>query len=271
MSFPFHPIRFFKGALQDRSSPQNYGGMINRIVGLAGIALILIGILLNSYLVWSTIFLSVGTSIFATAIVTWINAAYLMRSQRIEALVSVWRLYNLYETKADMNAEDANRALEQCEEVIDIMGEGLSNYIAAKGEVLRNKILNKGVKVRIISCDSADMLKLRAKDETRSGQSSGDDAIQKVIDLNQWVDDLREELNDKSDTIEIRFHSSYPSLSYLRIDNMLFISANLCRKQSQQSFALSFKIGGKGGVYFQEYFDDLWKNFAHKECRLKEG
>lgn len=271
MNSLFHPIRFFKAVFQDRNSPQNYGGKVNKFVGLSGILLILIGILLRSCVVWSTIFLSVGTSIFATAIVTWINAAYLIKSQRIETLVSVWRLYDLYETKADMNTKDANKALEQCEESIDIIGEGLSNYIAAKGEVLRNKILNKGVIVRIISCDSSDMLKSRARDETRSGQSSGKDAIQKVIDLIQWIDDLRVELTDKRDNIKIRFHNSYPSLSYLRIDKMLFISTNLCRKQSQQSFALSFEIGGKGGKYFQEYFDDLWKNFTHEECKLKEG
>lgn len=39
-------------------------------------------------------------------------------------------------------------------------------------------------------------------------------------------------------------------------------------KGLEQYFALSFKSNGKGGKYFAGYFDELWEDSAHAECRL---
>ena len=247
---------------------KNYGKLVNLVVGGLGVIGILIGIALKDQSPWDTIFLSVGTSMLATAIVTKINASYLVKSQRVEKLISTWQLYNIYKTKADMNTIDANRALEQCRDSIDIIGEGLSTYIAAQGNVLRDKLLKEGVKVRIISCDSAEMLELRAKDESR-GWKEGSIAVGKVLALKEWVEKLREELGDKEENLQIHYHSTYPGLSYLRIDSMLFISANLWRKPSQQSFAICFTDKGEGGKYFKEYFEDIWMNFSKENCDLE--
>lgn len=253
--------------LRNDENSNNYGDLVNLIVGGVGVIGILIGIVLNEQGAWNTIFLSVGTSMLATAIVTKINASYLMKSQRIEKLVSTWQLYNIYKTKADMNTIDANKALEQCRESIDIIGEGLSSYIAAQGNVLQDKILKENIKIRIISCDSAEMLELREKDESR-GWNGTNGAVGKVLALKEWVEELRKKLGDKKESIQIRYHSTYPGLSYLRIDSMLFISANLWRRPSQQSFAISFSGEGEGGKYFKDYFDDIWENFSRENCGL---
>lgn len=250
---------------------ENHGKGINLLVGVIGGALILVGILIIKCAVVSTVLLSIGTSMVATAIVTRINSAYMLKTQDMENLISIWQLHNIYETKNDMNTRDANDALEQCTQSIDIIGEGLSSYIAAKGDLLKDKITDHNVKVRIISCDSEEMLKQRFCDEL--GDTAGDDsAVQKVIKLDEWVEKIQKELGINKDNIQIRYHSSYPGFSYLKIDSMVFVSVNLLQKPSQQSFAISFTAGGKGGLYFIQYFHNLWNNsdFVHKECRLRK-
>ncbi len=257
-----------------KSRDENYGKAINSMVGWIGLACILFGFYIQQYCAdFSTIVISVGASILATALVTWINAKYILKTQRMEGLISIWRLHDIYESKAEMNNCDANEALEQCSDSIDIIAEGMFNYISIKGNVLKDKILKNGVKVRIISCDSAAMLKLRAKDEM-GFESNGDDAVLKVKKLDQWVESVREALEkdgkDK-DNIQICYHNSYPGFSYLRIDTMSFVSANLWGKPSQQCFAISFEGSGKGDEYFKKYFDSLWcgKDFLHKDCILR--
>lgn len=254
--------------LNHNDEGKNFGRTINFFIAAVGFIGILLGIIWQDQCVLGTIFLSVGTSVFATALVTEISAGYLLKSQRLEKLVSSWRLHGLYTTKADMNTIDANQALRQCKGSIDIIGEGLSSYIAAQGDTLRSKILNENVKVRIISCDSDAMLRQRAQDEGR-GWDEGGTAVQKVKALDQWVSKIREELGENADHLQIRFHSSYPGLSYLRIDGILFVSTNLWRKPSQLSLAMSFSESGTGYCYFKDYFEDIWQNFASdRTCRL---
>lgn len=252
-----------------KDSSKNYGQIINNLVGAIGVILILFSILVKCMVV-NNILLSIGASMLATAIVTRINSTYVLKTLQMEKLLSTWRLHNIYETKAEMNTLDANEALEQCHLCIDIIAEGLSNYRAAKGDMLKEKILRHNITVRIISCDSEKMLKSRFQDE--SGNSVGDDsAVRHVVDLDEWVGALREELGPDKDRLQIRYHSSYPGLSYLRIDSMLFISTNLWKRPSQQSFALSFEAKGRGGKRFTDYFQSLWddSSFVHETCKLR--
>lgn len=257
--------------MKNRINNKDYGQIINLFVACIGIVVILLGILIYRCCeIIGTIFLSVGTSILATAIVTKINAAYVLRVRRIESLLSKWKLYNIYETKADMNLLDANEALKQCENSIDIIAEGMHNYLAAEGGLLRDKILNHNVKIRIISCDSECMLKKRSQDEI-GVEDSGTGAITKVKQLDQWVKNVQKNLDtNKRENLQIRYHSTYPGFSYLRIDKKLFVSANLWGKPSQQCFALSFDENGAGYTYFDEYFKKMWDDdsFVHEECKL---
>lgn len=249
---------------------ENYGKVINKYVGCIGILGIASSFFVKtSYPNLSTVLLSVGTSILATAIVTGINAIYVLKTQRMEKLLSKWKLNSIYESKSQMNIDDANTALEKCNDSIDIIAEGLHNYINAKGTLLKDKIIHSNVKVRIISCDSEALLKLRAQEELGM-ECSGNDAVSKVKYLDQWVAEIRKSLGDKQDNIQIRYHSSYPGFSYLRIDTASFVSINLWGKPSQQCFALSFLGTGKGYTYFHNYFEELWENpnFIHEGCKL---
>lgn len=239
---------------------------VNLLIIMLGTVCIFAGILvaqgkLACKDILSTLLYGIGGSIVASAIVALINHKYLLFMQHSEILVSSWGLQDIYKTKANMN-DDANTALDECKKCIDIIGEGLSSYRSLKGGILEDKI-KKGVRVRIISCDSEKMLIARANDE----RSTGSDAIQHVQDLNNWVEKIKSERTDCD--VVIRYHSTYPGLSYLRIDSKVYVSINMWERPSQLSFAICFDTQSDGGIYFTDYFDELWeKGFSHDGCNL---
>ena len=77
-----------------------------------------------------------------------------------------------------------------------------------------------------------------------------------VLALSEWVKGDKR----KKGTVNIKYHSSYPGFSYLRIDDTVFFGPNLPLYKSQINFALEFNIHGKGGQYFVEFFESLWNN-----------
>ena len=251
----------------------NYGRAVNRLVGSIGLIFVLAGIIVQYMVPLSEIptmlLYSIGTSLFSSAVVTSLTFQYMIDSREINDLLNIWRLHDIYETKSAMNVYDTNQALQNCQKSVDIIAEGMSSFISAQGDVLLS-LIQKKVKIRIISCDSYEMLSLRAGDESYNGVGNGASAVQNVLNLTEWVKQIKSD-NPNSD-IAVRFHSSYPAFTYLKLDDIIFVSANLWRKQSQQTFALSFVKGGKGADYFERYFDDLWNgNFVHEDCRLLQN
>lgn len=243
------------------------GRLLNFVIIVLGFLFIISGIVLKKCLVAQTVFLSIGTSLVASGIVSLLGSEYLAENERIKSLIKRWQINGLYKTKAEMNEKESNAALEQCRENIDIIAEGMYNFLSLKGPILRDK-LKQGVKLRIISCDNLAMIEQRAKDESLTGKKSNVNVAGQILELVNWVDETRKLI--KHCNIEIRFHSSYPAYSYLKIDSQVFVSPNLWLRPSQQSFAVSFHQEGVGGKYFCDYFEELWcGEFVHEACGLK--
>ncbi len=255
--------------MEKNNSKRNYGSVINTITTLVGIIILFIAIILKNKSIINdtiyTILLSIGTSIIASSLVSWIGEKYLFESKRINDIIKEWNLYNCYETKAKMNI-DSNECLENCSGAIDIIAEGMYNFLNAKSPLLEN-LMEKGVKVRIISCDNAEMIEQKSKDES-FGKGGHDTETWKILSLKQTVDTWKE----KKYRVELKFHSSYPAFSYLRIDSYIFVSPNLWMHPSQQTFAISFLQKGKGAKYFMNEFENLWgSQFVHDTCKLTKN
>lgn len=243
-------------------------GLLNLVVALLGVIFVFIGRLISSHPIIMTFFLSVGTSLIASAIVSWLNSKYLMKNDRIKFILTQWQVISLYKTKAEMNEDGSNIALENCKNSIDIIAEGMHNFLSVKKILLQTKI-SSGVAIRIISCDNNEMLLQRARDESLGGTIGNTDPSASVMALNEWVNDIRKK--HPNSNISIRFHSSYPGISYMKVDSNVFISPNLWLRPSQQSFAIHFSANGIGGAYFSDYFEELWESswFTHNVCNLK--
>lgn len=234
---------------------ENQARLTNIIIGLLGFVLVLIAIVFQLPNILQNVLLSVGCSLIATSIATWLTSFYIISNNEVKEIINRWKLKGIFETKSEMNMK-SNEYLDNAKSHIDIIAIGMANFLSFKANVLEKKAL-EGVKIRIISCGNLTMLKQREKDETISGKGNVVDTMRnEVEELTLWVN----EIISKNGNIEIKYHSTYPGFSYLRIDDNIFFGPNLPLYKSQTNFALEFNIRGKGGHYFKEYFDSLWNN-----------
>lgn len=233
----------------------NQSRLTNILIGMVGLILVLTAIIFHLSIILQNVLLSVGCSLIATSIATWLTSFYLINNNEVKEIINIWKLKGIYETKAEMNIK-SNECLESAKNEIDIIAIGMANFLSYKRNLLEKKARN-GVKIRIISCDNLTMLKQREKDETISGNGDVIGTMESEVEaLTKWVSDV---INKEGD-VSIKYHSTYPGFSYLRIDDNIFFGPNLPLYKSQSNLALEFNIRGKGGHYLKEYFDSLWSN-----------
>lgn len=240
----------------------SYEKLINCLIISIGIIVILVAVFLQKNIFWNTLLISIGSSILATGIVTYITTVLVISRRDKKEIIDEWGLQAIFSTKAKMN-ERSNECLEEAKHNIDIIAVGMVNFLNVKKQLLEEKV-NKNVQIRIISCDNIIMLKQREKDESPS-QIPSNVMKGQVEELTKWVCSL-------ANNIKIKYHSTYPGFSYLRIDNHVFWGPNLPLYLSQQNFAFEFSIKGEGGKYLAEYFERLWhdKNICSDVMRFED-
>ena len=229
--------------------------LVNFVVGLIGIILVLLGNIPIFSDVIKSVLLSIGCSLIATCLATWISSYYILESSEKSHLLLSWKCNNIYETKSLMN-NTSNNYLDKAKTNIDIVATGMANFLNVKGDLLEKKA-KSGVSIRIISCGNLKMLFQRERDESLDFEYPSSCKMElEVIKLSEWV----EKISNNNGKLEIKYLDSYPSFSYLRIDNNLFFGPNLPLYKSQQNCAIEFDIMGKGGEYFSNYFEKLWSS-----------
>ena len=100
--------------------------LVNRVVGLIGVILILIAVIIGTEKTPSIILLSIGTSMFASAIVTMLNSRYFFEKSNAVQLMEQWGIGQIYETRAEINAE-TNELLKN-EKNLEICAMGLKGF-----------------------------------------------------------------------------------------------------------------------------------------------
>lgn len=238
----------------------------NIIIGSIGVIITLIGCLFENSTIQAFLF-GIGASMIASSIVAFLTSFYTISRNETEDIISQWQLRNIFPTKQAMNTE-SNKCLDNAKKEIDIIAIGMSGFLNFKGQVLERK-LNEGIRIRIISCDNPEMLKQREIDENNQSFEATDTMKTEVINLNNWVNTLKRD--NPVLKIGIKFHSTYPGFSYLRIDNNIFFGPNLPLYKSQTNMAFQFDLYGVGGQYLADYFEQLWRNkkICSKKLRLK--
>ena len=237
--------------------------LTNVIVLFVGLVFVLSTKFFEMSEVYDSVCLSVGCSLIATSIATFLTSFYIIKNNEIKEMINEWRLRSIYKTKTEMN-EASNKYLEEAKKHIDIIAIGMSNFISYKGEVLEKKAI-EGVEIRIISCNNTEMLNQREKDETIGGDGEViGTMINEVESLTKWVENIK----NKNGNISIKYHSTYPGFSYLRLDEHIFFGPNLPLYKSQINFALEFDKNGDGGAYFNKYFNKLWEDVCTESIKI---
>lgn len=226
-------------------------GALNAIVSLIGIVAILISILYSG--LTQTIWLSVGCSIFASAVIMYLSSHYMLRMKRSNDLIDKWGFEAIYKTRAEMN-EFANKQLANCSTKIEIIAFGLKSMREAKGDYIASLAKN-GVKIKIIS-PSINSTFLSVRDQMENNQ---DGSIKKSIeDLIKWIQEVNTSIEIEENKIEHKVYDFLPLDFYFRIDNSVFVGPYMHGMSSQLSLSMEF-CEGEGLIHWSTYFDKIWK------------
>lgn len=91
-------------------------GKTNAIICLIGLLLVCIGIIFNKSIgeQWSTVIISIGASLIASAVIAYLTAIYLFKRKRQRELTEVWGLDIIDERAFILNYSCNHRSYQFC-------------------------------------------------------------------------------------------------------------------------------------------------------------
>lgn len=229
---------------------------INFTIGFIGLLLIIIGVLGGTWFGedTKTIIVSVGASLVASSVVTYLSSIYVFKRKQGKELTDVWGLVSIHETRSDMNVS-CEKHLETTRKHLDIIAFGLRSLRDARGRLIETKV-KEGLQIKILTIDPNSMfLEQREIDEKQVKGSIANSIIQ----LTNWVNKLKE-LSPHPDNVQIKYYDALPLDLYYREDNYLYVGPYLYGKDSQQTITMEYRGRSKGFEYYTQYFEDLWDN-----------
>ena len=226
--------------------------LVNLVVGLIGVVSILAGIILGMDKTISVILVSIGTSMLASAIVTWLSSRYLMTQNRMMVMVERWGLGGIYKQRAEINAF-TNKALKRANS-LDICAMGLKGFRDAQGKAITQRV-TAGMSLRVLTINpNSDVLSEKDKTE---GLSVGSTKAT-IESLIVWISELKS-YQTYDGQVELKMYNHYPHDFYFNIDGTVFTGPYQA-KTSQQTITYRFNRNAAGARYFVEYFEELWSN-----------
>jgi len=242
----------------------------NLIILLIGIILVLLGLLTNivdsekifniDLSLIQSVLISVGTSIIASGIISFLIVKYIHSYQdSLRNIVDEWGMRRI-DIRSDINP-DINEKLQSMDTGMDIIAFGMKNFLSVKGDLLIQK-LNKGCQVRILTINpESPYIKQREKEEFElEGQ------IKNSIDfMIEWARSTKNNLSN-SDLISVKVYDGLPQDMYQKVDEYVYVGPFLYGKPSQQTIAYSYIPKSKGSKYYISYFNKLWndENYSKK-------
>ena len=237
--------------IQDRMNER----MTNIIIGLLGILAVIIAEMNSEKLgdKWATVVISVGTSMIASAIVSYLASIYIFKRKKEKEIVEVWGLESITDNRAQMN-EHVMIHLKDSNQHLDIIAYGLKSFRESKHELIQAKI-NSGLKIRIITVNpECDLLKQKDIDENKIEGSTA----KSIEDLCKWAKDFNNQ------NIEIRFCETLPTELYFRVDDYVYAGPYQIGRESQRSITFEYRNNGRhralGFYYYNNYFERLWND-----------
>ena len=226
--------------------------LINVIVLSAGIILILLSMLCEKGGQWETILISIGASLIASAIVSFLTSIYILKYKRAKDIAETWGIRSIEEQRAFMNVQVDER-MRKARKHIDIIAYGLKSLRESRTRLIKDALKRK-VTIRIITVNpESEVLRVKDKDE---GKNEGSTA-QSITKLVEWAAQLNTGSTGK---IELRFCETLPSELYYRVDKYIYTGPYQFGRESQRSITTEYKSPGKGYSYYKQYFEDLWND-----------
>jgi hypothetical protein len=226
--------------------------LINSVVFCVGLVTVLASPWCGQWPDLKSTLLSVGCSLMAAAIVTYLSSRYLARRSRIREIMDHWGLEAIYETRQKMNAS-SDEAWPKAVSHLDAMGWGFRSFRDAKGSDLEAKIA-AGMKVRFLvpHPDSETVAQREKEEDVKAGSIASE-----IRKLDAWVAALNEQ---EPGSAEVRHYNGHPQDFYFRLDDVVFVGPYLYGKTSQQTISYEFRGPSHGFAHYRGYFERLWND-----------
>ncbi len=233
---------------------QSNATLINFIIFGIGFICLLVAVIVSDRETLRNILLSIGCSLIASSVVTFLTSKYLVRTTRVKKIIDFWGLEAIFETRQEMN-RSTDIAFETLEKKLDIIAWGLKSFREAKGKIVSEKV-KKGLKIRLlVPHPDSNYVQQREKDENEvPGQIRNT-----ILHLQTWVKELQKKA-PQPDNIQIKYYNSLPEDFYFRVDDSIFVGPYLYGISSQQTISYEFGGTARGAAYYKEYFESLWAN-----------
>lgn len=221
---------------------------LNILIGFLGCVLIIVGILFVDEKP-KTIFISIGASLVASAVVGYLASFYMFKQKAEKEITETWGLRAIYKTRQKMN-ESCDKLVTEHSRCIDIMAFGLRSLRHAKSKEIENGV-KRGLRLRVLAVSpQSEYLKQQDKIERKTIGSTANDILQ----LQEWIEHLNE---IRPGCAELRYYDSFPLEFYFRVDETLFVGPYQYGRDSQQTISSEYK-DGQVFSFYTSYFSDLW-------------
>lgn len=239
----------------------------NLFIFLIGFILILFGLLTNlldenkvfaiDVSLIQSILISVGTSIFASGIISFLLVRYVHSYQdSLRNIIDEWGVRRI-DIRADINS-DINGKLESMDTGMDIVAFGMKNFLSAKGDLLIQKI-NKGCRIRILTINPDSQYVRQREIEELESEGQIKNSIECMI---EWAESIKDNLDNKN-LISVKIYDGLPQDMYQKVDEFVYVGPFQYRKPSQQTIAYSYVPKSKGSEYYISYFNKLWSDDSY--------
>lgn len=199
----------------------------------------------------SKLWVSIGCSLIASALVILMNELLVNRI-KINP-IEEWKLLKIYSTRAEKNA-DSDPKLDKAKYCVDAVAFGLFSF-RSKYTKKVEKCLKKGVHFRIMTMNPSSPYATQRDSEENAVSGNTAKSIQ---DLINWAVKLNAKY--KNGKIEIKGYQCMTLDFYWRVDDVVYTGPYWYGYKSSDTITYSFLKGGKGYSLYSDYFDKLWND-----------
>lgn len=225
--------------------------MTNIITGCLGVILILTAVIIGVTKTLSVILLSIGTSVLASAIVSYLNSKYLINRSEAIQMVERWGIEKIYTARSEINVE-TNDLLKSTNR-LEICAMGLKGFRDAQAKTIEKRV-SEGMKLKILTLNpnSKFLSNIDQKERSLIGSTKND-----IESLLTWISELKN-IQRVDGQVEVKTYDNYPYDFYFNLDGTIFVGPYQ-NKTSQQTITYKYAAGTKGAKIYKDYFDSLWE------------
>lgn len=227
---------------------------------LVNTVVILLGSLVLTGLARNTAAFAVGTSLVATGVAGLVTFFYIRLNEdttkRLNVLAN-FGLIDAFEKRGFAIESEYNQLLAKASHNVDIIGFGLSSFLADYKDVFESWKQRFHVRILLIDPDCPEPhLSFAHQREIEEGIPP--DSMRK--DVEKFISETRDLLGDgKHGSFSIRLYRCLPAVNIFRIDDHLFWGPYLSKQLSRSSPTFLVRNGTLFGILLS-HFDRIWED-----------